>query len=157
MTVFNKNCGWWWEWWGEGGRRVEGEGCCDDVWWRGEEEKRVGREGLGGRMGGGSSWCWRTWRTHHPPPPSGSQRLTLRAGIFSGIRLVGLLQSLEGEGDARIWGGWQGAWQDGQFLEFPHKTLVEDKQAKDFRLVEFKCVWWIYIYRCICVALLDVE
>jgi len=33
---------------------------------------------------------------------SGSQRLTLRAGIFSGIRLGGLLQSLEGEGDAGI-------------------------------------------------------
>ena len=62
----------------------------------------MGREGLGGRMGGGSSWCWRTWRTHHPPPPSGSQRLTLRAGISSGIRLGGLLQSLEGEGDAGI-------------------------------------------------------
>jgi len=34
---------------------------------------------------------------------SGSQRLTLRAGISSGIRLGGLLlQSLEGEGDAGI-------------------------------------------------------
>ena len=67
----------------------------------GEVRRKRGGEGLGGRMGGGWSWSW-CWRTHHPPPPSGSQRLTLRAGISSGIRLGGLLQSLEGEGDAGI-------------------------------------------------------
>ena len=59
-----------------------------------------GGEGGTRRQDGG--WIELELELEDPPPPSGSQRLTLRAGISSGIRLGGLLQSLEGEGDAGI-------------------------------------------------------